>query len=105
FNLINKDFTTPQTKAALDPRSNAKWQAELAKYRDAHAMLQGYRDGLASWQGKPPEQWRKLFSAMELLTLDGRDVPADGRAVIVENANHPLAALSKPGDVIRLESP
>ena len=89
FNIVNKDFTTPSTKASLDERSNRKWLAGLAKYCDAAALLHGYRGGLDSWQGKRMEAWRKLFSVMELLTLEGREVPADGRAVIV-NANRPL---------------
>lgn len=105
FNIVNKSFTAPRTKASLDPRSNAKWQAELAKYRDAATLLHGYREGLDSWQGKPVEQWRKLFSAMEVLTLEGREVPTDGRAIIVENRDRPYAALSNVGDVIRLTSP
>lgn len=105
FNAVNKDFTTPSMKAALDPRSNRKWQAELGKYRDAAERVHDYRDGLRSWEGKPAEQWRKLFAAMEILTLEGREVPLDGRAIITPNNAYPYAALSKPGDVIRLTEP
>ncbi len=80
-------------------------QAELAKKRDAASLLARYKDGLASWQGKPLDAWRKQFAAMEILTLEGREIPLDGRAVIVENTNHPLAELTKPGDVVRLTAP
>lgn len=105
FNAVNKDLTAPMAKARIDPRSAPKMQAELAKKRDAAELLHGYKDGLASWQGKPLEAWRKQFAAMELLTLDGREMPLDGRAIIVENKDRPLAGLSKPGDVIRLTTP
>jgi hypothetical protein len=105
FAVTQKNWTLPSTKGSTDPMSTPKWQAELAKKHDATAFLSAYKEGLVSWRGKPMEQWRKLFSAMELLTLDGRDVPTDGRAIIVENRDRPLAALSKPGDIIRIESP
>jgi N12 class adenine-specific DNA methylase len=105
FNALNKDFTFPMTKAALDPLSNAKWIAELSRRRDAGGLAHDYYQMLDSWQGKPPETWRKLFAAMEILTLEGREVPTDGRAIIVSNEDRPLAALSKPGDVIRITDP
>jgi hypothetical protein len=56
FNIINKNFTAPHMKVALDRLSQPKWAAELAKFRDAAVLLHGYRDGLDSWQGKPVEQ-------------------------------------------------
>jgi hypothetical protein len=42
-------------------------------------------------------------AAFELLVLQGRTVPLDGRAIIAENLAHPLARRSRVGDIIRLE--
>ena len=105
FNLINKNFTMPRIKAALDQMSSDKWMPELAKKRQAAQYLTKYRTGFSSWNGKPAETWNKVLSAMEILTLQGRNVPTDGRAIVAENTTHPLAARSKVGDIVRLDTP
>jgi hypothetical protein len=104
FNLINKQFTSAWTKAALDPLSQAKFRPELAKNRLAATLFNGYKD-MPSWRGIAPADAREQFAAMELLTLEGREVPLDGSPVIVENRDYPLAELSKPSETVALQSP
>jgi hypothetical protein len=64
-----------------------------------------YRKSLAPWLTLSDEGQRKVVAAFELLVLQGREVPLDGRAIIAENLKHPSAAYSKIGDIIRLEKP
>jgi hypothetical protein len=77
--------------------------------------LSVYRSSLAPWLALSHEGRQKVVAALELLVLQGRDVPLDGRAPIVENqtqasqqwpqGHQPMARHSRPGDVIRLVSP
>lgn len=105
YNIINKNFTFPRSKASMDEKFNRAWTPVLDSRRYATGLVHDYHENLASWQGKSQDEWRKQFAAMEILTLQGRDVPTDGRAIIVENTGHPHAALSKVGDVVRLTTP
>lgn len=104
FNVVNALTTLPRTKAALDWRFNKAYGAVLGAKRTAAELVHDYHRGLESWQGKPLSLMNKVFSAMEVLSRQGREVPLDGRSIIVENdQNH--TALSKKGDVIRLTKP
>jgi hypothetical protein len=70
---------------------------------------------LTPWITLPQEGRRSVVAALELLVLQGHDVPLDGRTVIVENQAqwtsngrkgiNPSARYSRPGDIIRLASP
>jgi len=74
-----------------------------------------YRSSLVPWLALSPEGQQKVIAAVELLILQGRDMPLDGRAVIVENhvpatqqwphGHEPSARHSRVGDLIRLDSP
>ena len=48
-------------------------------------QLSLYRESLGAWLALSPEGQRKVVAALELLALQGGDVPLDGRAPIVEN--------------------
>jgi hypothetical protein len=69
------------------------------------SSLSLYRKSLAPWLTLSEEGQRKVGAAFELLVLQGREVPLDGRAIIAENLKHPSVAHSKIGDIIRLEKP
>jgi hypothetical protein len=63
----------------------------------------------------PQQARQRVVASLELLVLQGNDVPLDGRAVIVKNqaqtsqqwpqGHQPAARYSRPGDVIRLVLP
>jgi hypothetical protein len=81
----------------------------------AETPLSSYRRSLAPWITLPQQARQGVVASLELLVLQGRDEPLDGRAVIVENqaqtsqqwpqGHQPAARYSRPGDVIRLVSP
>jgi hypothetical protein len=79
----------------------------------AETPLSLYKRSLAPWLTLAHEGQQKVVAALELLVVQGREVPLDGRAVIAENfasqewarGYQPQARHSKPGDIIRLESP
>jgi hypothetical protein len=80
----------------------------------AETPLSLYKRSLAPWLTLAHEGQQKVVAALELLVLQGREVPLDGRAVVAENSAsqgkrargyQPQARHSKPGDIIALESP
>lgn len=106
FNAINRDLTTPLGLARLDPRrSGAKMAAEDAKNDSHNAYLYSYAKTLDPFLKGSQADVNRALAAMELLTLEGREVPADGRAVVAENNSYPLARLSKVGEDVSLLTP
>lgn len=106
FNPVNKNLTTRLGLARIDPnRSGVKDAAETAMKLDRDRFMAGYTEVMSSWKDRAKADQDAVLAAAEVLTLEGRDVPADGRAVLVENTDHPLAQRSKVGDNLDLRTP
>jgi hypothetical protein len=65
----------------------------------SRALLR-YRESLRPWLELPSKAQRQIALASELLQLQGRDVPLDGRAVIVGKTDNDLATNAR--EVIQL---
>ena len=117
FNSVQRLLIAPSNAARYDLGgvSRQKWDAENGRDLRSEALLTKYKGALKPYLSLSLENQRQITAALELLRLQGREVPADGRAIVAENAraydsqtpmsHQPLAQNSKPGDVIRLTTP
>jgi hypothetical protein len=65
-------------------------------------LLSRYTNDIEPWLRLPTNAQQRIIAAVELLTLEGRKIPLDGRAVIVTNRDYPRAAFTKVGETIRI---
>src|SRR5215472_11658969 len=97
FAVFQRQVTVPMTAGRRDEIQNAKWQVINSLRKDRAALFHESTDRLQSWRDAPAESWRRVLAAAEIATLQNKEIPLDGRRVIVRNDDHPFAELSKPG--------
>jgi hypothetical protein len=125
LSAIGQHFTSLLGLGGVDPISAPKVNAILGHSENTKALLSQFIDQMPSWRNKPIADWNRILRAAELATLLGRDVPLDGRAIILTNDGSSTAlmhtgaatrdparriqppdfAAGTPGETVRLTDP